>query len=212
MTGPLDLLFPPKCVLCRGVLPLGEKNICLSCRENQEMCPKSKTKLHFLDSYSAVWYYEGNVRRSILRLKFSRARHLAPPLGRILAEHIREEYPDADIITWVPISTLRRLKRGYDQMELVARSAGYALEKAPVRLLKKSKHNKPQSGLHSYRERRANVEGVYEIVNPARVAGKRVLLLDDVITTGATAGECAKVLRQWGAREVHCAAIAVRKE
>ncbi len=212
MAGLMKLLFPPKCPLCGRLLARGERNICAPCRE-REICPKSKRKLHFLDSYSAVWYYNGYVRRSILRLKFYRARHLAQPLGAILAEHIRKNYPEGiDLITWVPISPLRRLGRGYDQMELVARAAGAELGTPPVRLLKKIRHNRRQSGIQSYQLRRSNVLGAYQIAAPAKVPGKRILLLDDVITTGSTVSECAKVLRQGGAREVHCAAIAAPKE
>ena len=74
--------------------------------------------------------------------------------------------------------------------------------------LKKVRHNKKQSGLGDISQRRANVLGVYRVLDPEAVRGKRVLLLDDVLTTGATAGECARMLLTAGAKEVHCAALA----
>ena len=82
----------------------------------------------------------------------------------------------------------------------------------PVRTLRKIRHNPPQSGITGQAERRANVLGVYEAVGPESFKDKRVLLLDDIITTGATAGECARVLLTAGAKEVHCAAIAAVRQ
>ena len=78
----------------------------------------------------------------------------------------------------------------------------------PVRTLQKVRHNRPQSGISGQAKRRANVLGAYRITDPQQLRGKRVLLLDDVITTGATAGECARVLLTAGAKEVHCGCIA----
>lgn len=113
-----------------------------------------------------------------------------------------------DLITWVPVSRLRKLRRGYDQVELLAKYVGAELGMKPVRLLVKIRHNRAQSGIAGQAKRRANVLGAYRMVNPEQVRGKRILLLDDVITTGATAGECARVLLTAGAKEVHCGCIA----
>ena len=81
----------------------------------------------------------------------------------------------------------------------------------PVSTLKKVRNNRPQSGIVGQAKRRANVLGVYRAVCPQEVRGKRVLLLDDIITTGATAGECARVLLTAGAKEVHCGVIAAAR-
>ena len=78
----------------------------------------------------------------------------------------------------------------------------------PVPTLRKIRHNRPQSGIDDQAKRRANVLGAYSAVCPQEVQGKRILLLDDIITTGATAGECARVLLTAGAKEVHCGFIA----
>ena len=82
----------------------------------------------------------------------------------------------------------------------------------PVPTLCKIRHNPPQSGIVGQAQRRANVLGVYEAVEPESFKDKRVLILDDIITTGATLSECARVLLTAGAKEVHCAAIAAVKE
>ena len=78
----------------------------------------------------------------------------------------------------------------------------------PVPTLRKIRNNRPQSGIDGQAKRRANVLGVYRVICPQEVQGKRILLLDDIITTGATAGECARVLLTAGAKEVHCGFIA----
>ena len=205
----MNFLYPPKCVLCQKILDKDETDLCKQCRLEAPECPILPAKFSFLDSWTAVWYYEDPVRGSVLRYKFSNARHYAACYGRLLAMKLQERFPDGfDCITWVPVSRLRRFRRGYDQVELLAKAVGKELGIKPLRLLKKIRHNPPQSGIGDAAHRRANVMGVYQAVNPARFAGKRILLLDDIITTGATASECARVLLTAGAKEVICAAIA----
>ena len=209
----IQLLFPDKCILCGKLLDKAEQDLCHECRLNSPEYPGSKETLQFLDSFTAVWYYEGNVRRSLLRYKFYNARSFAHGYGRLLAMKLLRENPDGfDCITWVPVSFLRKLTRGYDQVELLAKAVGRELGQEPVSLLKKVRHNRPQSGISAGEERRANVLGAYRMVDPASVSGKRILLLDDILTTGATAGECARVLLTAGAKEVHCAAVAAARK
>ena len=203
------LLFPEKCILCGRVLDGDETDLCHTCRVEAPECPVKKQKRSFLDSWVAIWYYEGYSRSSILRYKFRRARHYAPGYGRLLAMKLQHEYPEGfDILTWVPISPLRKLSRGYDQVELLAKAVGAELGMEPVRTLRKIRHNRPQAQVSGSAERRANVLGVYRMAKDADVRDKRILLLDDVITTGATAGEAARVLLTAGAKEVHCGCIA----
>ena len=208
-----DLLFPPKCVLCGNVLEKEELDLCKDCRMDAPEYPNRKSKRQFLDSFAAVWYYEGNVRKSLLRYKFHNARSFAAPYGRLLAMKLLELYPEGfDVLTWVPVSRLRKLRRGYDQVELLAKAVGKELGITPVPLLKKVRHNRPQSGIHGAAQRRANVLGAYRETDREAIAGRRILLLDDILTTGATAGECARVLKTAGAKEVHCAAVAAARK
>lgn len=208
-----ELLFPPKCVLCGAILEKDELDLCRECRVNAPEYPIGRLKPQFLDSFAAIWYYEDTVRRSLLRYKFYGARHYAQCYGRILAMKLLQEYPEGfDVLTWVPISRLRKLRRGYDQVELLARAVGAELGMEPRPLLKKVRHNPPQSGIVGQAQRRANVLGIYRAEQEEEIIGKRILLLDDILTTGATAGECARVLLTAGAAEVHCAVVAaVRK-
>ena len=209
----MALLFPPKCVLCGKVLKRGQRCLCSFCLGNAPWYPNRKEKLQFLDSFAAVWYYEGSVRKSLLRYKFYHARSYASSYASLLAQVLQQTSLEAfDVITWVPVSPLRRLRRGYDQVELLAKALGKELAMEPVPLLTKVRHNRPQSGIARREQRRANVLGAYREKNPEAIAGKRILLLDDILTTGSTAGECARILLTAGAEEVHCAAIAAARK
>jgi len=208
----MDLLFPPKCVLCRKLLSKEETDLCGSCRVEAPGYPISKTKPQFLDSFAAVWYYEESVRASLLRFKFGGARSYAAAYGRLVAMKLMETQPEGfDLLTWIPVSRLRKLRRGYDQVELIARAVGRELDMTPVPVLKKIRHNRPQSGISDAAKRRANVLGAYRVTDPEVLAGKRVLLLYDILTTGATMSEAARMLKTAGAKEVHGAAVAGRK-
>ena len=206
----LHLLFPPKCILCGKLLEKDETDLCRVCRVDSPECRKNNLTFSFLDSWAAVWYYDGYIRKSLQRFKFSRARHYAPAYGRLLAMKLQEEHPEGfDVLTWIPVSRWRKFTRGYDQVELLANAVGSQLRMKPLRTLQKLRNNSPQSSIIGVEKRRANVLGVYRITDAELVAGKRVLLLDDIITTGATAGEAARVLLTAGAKEVHFGCIAV---
>lgn len=208
----MELLFPPKCVLCGRILQKEETDLCRLCRVEAPYYPNHKRKLQFLDSFTAVWYYEGNVRNSLLRYKFYGARKNADSYGRLLAMKLLETNPEGfDCLTWVPVSRLRKLRRGYDQVELLAKAVGRELGMTPVCLVRKIRHNRPQARITGAAQRRANVLGAYRI-EQADVTGKKILLLDDILTTGATAGEVARVLLTAGAKEVHCAAVAAARK
>ena len=203
-----DFFFPAKCVLCGKVLADNETDLCRSCRTETPEYGHNTSKLPYLARKIILWYYEGTLRRSLLRFKFHNARSHAEIYGRLLAMKLLREQAEFDILTWVPISRLRKWRRGYDQVELIAAAVGAELGTEPVPTLKKLRNNPPQSGMGDAARRRANVFGIYQCTDPALVAGKRIMLLDDIITTGATASECARTLLTAGAKEVSCAAVA----
>lgn len=206
-------LFPDKCVLCGKVLEKEETELCHHCRIHAPQCPVSNSKYPYLNSWVALWYYEDMVRGSLLRFKFHGKRHYAETYGRMLAMKLsREERTDFDILTWVPISDRRKRKRGYDQVELIANALAQELGVTAQPCLKKLRDNPAQSGIVGQAERRANVLGVYQTLNADLLKGKSVLLLDDIITTGATAGECARVLLTAGAKEVDLAVVAAARK
>ena len=205
------LLYPPKCVLCGKLLRDEETDLCHSCRIEAPFCDNGHKMLQFLDSWTAVWYYENKVRRSIMRYKFYGAQSYALAYGRLLAMELSKEAVSFDTMTWVPVSAVRKFFRGYDQVELLANAVGKELGITPVPMLKKIRHNKAQSRIRGEARRRANVLGVYKPLEDAQIAGKRILLLDDVITTGSTIGECAKMLLLAGASSVCAGAVAATR-
>ena len=209
----LDFLFPRKCVLCEKLLKDQETDLCKGCRTTIKLYPYGKRKVQFLDSFTAVWYYEGYVRKSLLRYKFGGKRGYAPSYGRTVAMKLAGEYPEGfDCLTWVPVSSWRRFTRGYDQVELLAVAVSAELGIPAVPMLKKVRHNRRQSGIRDAAARRANVLGAYAVLQPENIRGRRILLLDDILTTGATASECGRMLQSAQAREVHCAAIAASRK
>lgn len=205
----LQLIFPPKCILCNQLLAKNETDLCTHCRVHTPEFVYSKNKFPFVAGWTALWYYKDTVRNSLLSYKFYRGRSNGRVYGRLLAMKLYTEKPEGfDIITFIPVSFVRKWKRGFDQVELIARSVGQELGAKPVKTLKKLRNNVPQSTIKGMAQRRANVLGAYRVRDPKAVAGKRILLLDDIITTGATASECAKTLLLAGAKEVYCAAVA----
>ena len=152
----LQLLYPSKCILCKNILDKNETDLCADCRKEVPEFKKSKRNIPFVAGWTALWYYEGNVRRSILRFKFYNARSYAETYGRMLAMKLLQEEIPFDVLTWAPISALRKWRRGYDQVELLAKAVGRELGVTPVRLLKKARHNRPQSGIADDAARRAN--------------------------------------------------------
>ena len=207
----LDLFFPAKCPFCGRLSPGPEPALCGRCRTQLPWAGG-----HFRgEGFSRgvfLLYYEGAVRDSLLRYKFSGCAGYSQVYGQMLAQHIAEALPGAfDLVSYVPVSRRRRVSRGYDQSQLLARAVAAVYGVTVTETLRKRRHNRRQSGLDSPAARRANVRGVYEALDPARFAGQRVLLIDDIFTTGATLSEAARTLRAAGAADVVCAALAGRR-
>lgn len=215
MSGPLgfvlDLLFPPKCVFCGKVLDTGEDGLCARCQRELPWLTDGEAELtgEFFSLCAAPLRYQDKVRDSVRRYKFKGRRGYHKLYGRLVAQCVHDHLAGRyDLITWVPLSPQRKKERGYDQAFLLASAAALELGEVAVEALRKERNTDPQSGLTEDAQRRANVLGAYTPVDPELVAGKRVLLIDDVVTTGSTLSECARMLRTMGAEDVVCAALA----
>ena len=205
----LDLLYPPRCAFCRRLLNEREKGACRFCRkkyENQRIRREIKNTAFCI----APLRYEAEVRDSLLRYKFHGAAAYGAAYADFLAKCIDETQISCDIITWVPLSRRRLRKRGYDQAQILAEETAKLLGIPCEKLLDKRVDTKPQSGIKDAEKRRNNAKGVYACRAPERVFGRRVLLMDDIVTTGATLSECAAVLKKAGCAEVFAAAAASR--
>ena len=206
----LDLLFPPKCVFCGRVLNKGDDGLCDKCIEALPFADNGgRQDGDAYDFCVSPLYYRGTVRKSILRFKFRGMSSYADVYGRLLAGCIKE-HPDIgyDIISWVPLSSKRKRSRGYDQAMLLALATALELNDVAAETLIKPHDVQAQSELVGKEERSANISGAYAVTDPELIAGKCVLLIDDVVTTGSTLSECARVLLSAGASRVVCASLA----
>lgn len=203
----LELLYPPRCIFCRRFLekggPRGGPDVCPTCRRNlpwTSMCGRQKRK--GLSVCVSPLYYEGSVKDCIHRYKFYGAAAYAAPCAELMEECIRESLSGQfDIISWAPLSRQRLRRRGYDQARLLAEELAQRLDVPLVSTLEKVRNVAPQSQSGGAKKRYENISGAYQPVGTA-AAGRRILLVDDVITTGATLSECAVTLRQAGAKDV----------
>lgn len=208
----LDALYPTRCILCRNRLRLGRPSICPAC---QSLMPTAagdhKHGDYFSDCISAL-YYEGNVKLAVRRYKFHSASAYAPAFGELIAERIYEDYDGQyDLLSWVPLAPDRLRKRGYDQSRLLAEQAARRLRLPLVRVLKKKRGVPAQSQSGDADHRRRNISGAYSVPKPEIICGKRVLLIDDIVTTGSTLSECAVTLLKAGAESVICASLAMTR-
>ena len=203
-----DLLYPPKCIFCRKLLRPGTSGACGACREKLAGEVRIRRGMYFSRCVVPL-SYSGAVRDAVIRFKFEDQQGYATAFGSILAEAIRKELSGQyDLITWVPVSAKRLRQRGYDQAMLLAMAAALELEDVAVETLVKSSDNPAQSSMESADARRSNVRGAYRAADPELIAGKRILLIDDIITTGSTLDEASRTLMEAGASEVLCAALA----
>lgn len=211
----LELLFPPKCPFCRRLLAEGEDLLCPECQRELPWTQgkQGERKVEFSAGCIAPLWFQDNCREAVHRFKFDGLSRYSLPFSTLMVQCARDRLSgEFDLVTWVPVSRRRRWARGYDQGELLARGVAQGLELPVTATLRKIRHNKQQSLLLGAAARRANVLGAYKMRDNASVQGKRVLLVDDVVTTGSTLGECARMLRTAGAREVVCLTLAMTPE
>ncbi|MPM57093.1 hypothetical protein SDC9_103911 [bioreactor metagenome] len=211
LAGLLDLLFPPRCVFCRRMLNRGERELCPDCVRELPWTlggQAEQTGEFFSVCVSPLWYQD-DVRASFHRYKFGERTGYAKAYGRLMAQCVREHLDGRyDLITWVPLSRESLRRRGYDQAMLLAMATALELGEVAAETLTKVRATNAQSGLKEDSARRANVLGAYEPADPELLTGRRVLLVDDIVTTGSTLNGCARVLRTAGAAEVVCVTLA----
>lgn len=208
----LDLLYPPKCMLCHRLMDTSDTPTCGRCEYDLPEFEQTPAGVPFCGKVAAPFHYEGLVRGSILRFKFHGMQSYAKQYAVWMAAKLHGEGMEHyDVITWVPCSARRRWTRGFDQSELLARALADEMQIPHAAMLKKIRHTKKQSTLRDPARRRANVLGAYEVMKPECVSGRKILLVDDVLTTGATMSECGKMLQLAGAEAPDCAVIAAAR-
>ncbi|ODU55144.1 MAG: hypothetical protein ABT01_06865 [Clostridium sp. SCN 57-10] len=208
----LRALFPPRCTFCRAFLSAEVRDgVCGDCMARIRFA--QRLPLHpkgsFFDVCVSALHYEGMVREAIHRFKFRGKQHYAKVFGRLLAYAVAHQLTEEfDLVTFVPSNQAKTRKRGYHHAELLARDVAERLRKPVAPTLHKTRATKSMFGLQPS-QRRANVLGAFDVSAPAgKLAGRRILLVDDIYTTGATLSECARVLKMAGAACVFGATLA----
>jgi ComF family protein len=229
--GALDLIVPPSCWICEQSLS-GDEPLCAACLDNltvdnepvcprcasslapaaqtANICPRCLTEVFAFDRVVRLGPYDDARRAAILRAKYPGgevfAEAVAPALTGALAKKLTGE--KLDVVIPIPLHWRRRWQRGYNQSDILARALAAALNlSVNARGLRRIRYTPKQTTLDS-EERRRNVRGVFRTGANCRVQGANVLLVDDVLTTGATADESSKVLKKQGAKRIIVAVVA----
>lgn len=200
----LCMLFPARCLWCgKPVEP--KACFCDSCLRRVPKSPMDRN--YALSGFGgkhlrvlSPMAYASGYRYSLFQFKFRGRRALCKPLGRLMAQCVSGDMV-FDAVTYVPLSKKGRRKRGYDQSRLLAREVAFSLDLPLVQTLEKAVNTKTQHELPG-KERVKNIRNAYRALPEAQ--GKRLLLIDDIVTTGATLKECATVLYKAGARDITC--------
>ena len=223
----LDLLYPRRCVGCGVSSPETFRYVCWDCwsasaRVEPPFCdccgdPVSGAVDHDFICYScsaekpafdrarSAARYDGVVGEALRQLKYEKALWLAPDMAELLHNCLEAEYPDRtfDLLVPVPLHHVRRRARGYNQSAVLAHELSRRMGRPSVpNLLRRIRPTTTQTNLTA-KQRLSNVVGAFQYRKEKQLAGRQVLLVDDVMTTGATVNACAKALKAGGAASVH---------
>ena len=208
----LNYVYPNVCGFCDEIC---KENICPNCKQRLGKYKREQILYTFNKSFDELIYlyeYGDLIRERLIKYKFNEKAYIYKAFADAIlnSKKICEKIKTCDIIVPVPIHRVRLIERGYNQSTLIAKEiAKNTCIELESRILLKCKNNKPQSTLSGL-ERKNNIKNVY-IINTNeqyKIANKRVLIFDDIYTTGATINECSKVLKKYGAKEVIALVIA----
>ena len=217
----LDLIFPQHCIICKRYLSRKEKNVCQVCWDNLvclpfPFCVECRSFIE-KDKYCkqcgnekglglvyALGSFDNSYQSLIYAFKYKQLLNLGKRLGFVLGDSIKEDkrFLELDFLIPVPLHPSKKRKRGFNQSEILAFEVSRKLELPVLKdVLVRKKRTKDQTNLNA-KQREENVRGAFKVKSKDKVSGKQIILVDDVITTGATLRECAKTLIQAGAKKV----------
>ena len=220
----LDILFPPRCLVCSS---LGKDIFCGKCSAQvnfisrgcekcgrpfegsfkSSLCSDCRALEPPFDIARSAAIYDGPLKKAICKFKFGGKTSLSTPLSKLFANHLSAGHLDKvldgiEIVTMVPLHSKRQKERGFNQAEVLARTAANYLKIEPAKhVLLRTRNTRPQFDLRR-EERFVNVAGAFEVAPVIDVRNKTILLIDDILTTGATVCECSKALKGAGAKKV----------
>ena len=209
----LDIIYPPKCPVYACKAPVSEQGawcpVCLGKILSVRQINMVEHHLIHLNSCHVVCEYTGGLKRLIHDMKFRQEKRYAIYLRWLIKEHISmEKFPHIDYVVPIPLHGERLQERGYNQAEAIFKD--WALEKKlpwRVDILERTRYTIPQWELNII-ERKQNITGAFVVGRPEMVQNKHIIIVDDIITTGITLDECAKVLKKAGAASVHGLTVA----
>jgi ComF family protein len=217
------LAFPDNCLVCKQSLMTGERDICFACIDalpetgyhvlaDNPVAQHFWGRLPFMHAAAYLYVQDANITQDMIHLlKYKRKRQIGIKLGRLYGHKLKEKESlirDIDIIVPVPLHPTRQRRRGYNQCDYLAQGLSEVLQ-VPYEpdVMRRAKENISQTKRTRY-DRWENVEGIFALAQPDKVKGKHVLLVDDVITTGATIESCASALMEGEDVRVSVAALA----
>jgi len=211
----LDIFFPKKCLgcgqantyfclACFNQIKLNPNDNCFFCKKptiQGNICIECK-KQTYLDKIITATEYT-LVKNLIKKFKYQYIKELNEPLSQLLIESIKEISKNVIIIP-IPLHKIRQRKRGFNQAELLAKNVSkYFNVPMYVNILKRNKHTEPQANIKNTEKRKENLKNVFEIENKELIKNKTIIIIDDVITTGATIIQAAKILEENKAKEIY---------
>ena len=207
----LNFLFPMKCGICNKILKEAICNNCLNKLYKIEKVKIVNVKNCYYNKHLYIFEYKGIIRTKIIQYKFRDKAYLYNFFAHIMLKNkkIYRFIKSYDIIIPVSISKQRFKERGYNQTLLIAKELASNIENLELKndVLFKIKNTAPQSTLNKA-ERKSNLKGAYAVKNETVIKNKKVLILDDVYTTGSTAKECSKLLKSTGVKHIGVITIA----
>lgn len=198
------------CAACRADLPRQPEPICPDCGQSKKRC-SGKCRAGYADGMTAPYIYRDAVRDAVLRFKKNGTSLAAQTFAADMAASVTRQWPELpfDAVVFVPMTRREYRRREYNQSQWLAHKVGHCLHLPVWDTLRKTVETKPQKTL-SAQQRAGNLRGTMEVAPEfrTRLAGKRLLLVDDLATTGSTIGECALMLKLYGAEAVYAVTLA----
>jgi ComF family protein len=218
----LDLVLPRFCCACKMKLSSTEDTMCISCLSKIQMTSKERLKREFdrkflnnniVSDFFSPYVFEKDkeLQHAIHSLKYENKFPIGIFLGKTLANKIKTDRSNwnIDLIIPIPLHQLKKAERGYNQSFYIAKGIGKILKITfSDRIVKRIKYTESQTTM-TLNERAENISGAFRVRNKNSVKGKSILLVDDVITTGATISECGKILLEAGAKNIYAASVAI---
>ena len=217
-----DFILPRFCCSCKTKLSADQDTMCSNClskiqrstpaRLQREFDRKFSDKIIISEFYSPfVFEKDKELQQAIHGLKYENKFPVGIFLGKVLASEIKINYANwqLDLIIPIPLHHLKKAERGYNQAYYIAKGVGKILKvKVSDRIVKRIKYTESQTTMN-LNEREENISGAFKVKSKILVSRKNILLLDDVITTGATISECGNILLEAGANKIYAASIAI---